>query len=142
MKKFNNRKVIFISISIVSIILFLIILYIAIEHIKSLKLEAFRNDLIIMQTQIDKLYDNVENTENIGKKVNNNSQAYEAFKACNIKADINEYRFFDTETLNKLNIQGVTGEFLVNLNTRSIISYKGLEYKGKKYYTLRQLPDN
>ena len=133
---------IFISISVVSIILCLIIIYIVIEHIKLTELEAFRNELINMQTQIDKLYDKIENTENMGKKLNNNSQAYEAFKACNIKSDINDYRYFDTETLNNLNIQGVTGEFLVNLNTRSIISYRGFEYKGKKYYTLKQLPNN
>lgn len=52
------------------------------------------------------------------------------------------YRYFDQNTIKDvLKIEGVEGEFFVNIKTRSVVSYEGFKYEGKTYYTLDQLPD-
>ena len=51
------------------------------------------------------------------------------------------YRYWSNAVVQELGIEGVEGEFLVNLEKRSIINLEGLKYEGKLYYTLSQLPN-
>ena len=51
------------------------------------------------------------------------------------------YMYYDTDTLQELNVDGVDNEFFVNIATRSVVSIEGFNYYGKKYYTLEQLPE-
>lgn len=52
------------------------------------------------------------------------------------------YRYWSQEdVINKLGIEGVKQDLLVNLEKRSVISYEGFKYEDKMYYTLQQLPN-
>lgn len=50
------------------------------------------------------------------------------------------YLYFNKKLIEDLNIEGVYGEFFINISKRSVISYEGLNYKNQMYYTLEQLP--
>ena len=52
------------------------------------------------------------------------------------------YKYWNNDLIKKLGIEGVDGDFFVNVEKRSIISYSGFTYEGKTYYTLSQLPSN
>ena len=117
-------------------------IFVGTQIIEYSNFKEFSNELKIMQKNVDRLYDEIDNSQSLGKDISEDIRAAKIFVNCGILADKNDYRLFDTEAIQKLKIENVTGEYLVNLNTRSVLSYKGYEYKGKVYYTLSDLPDD
>lgn len=52
------------------------------------------------------------------------------------------YRYWSKQYIKEtLGIEGVEQDYFVNVKQRKIISYQGMEYEGKTYYTLNQLPN-
>lgn len=134
---------------VILLILASIATYSGIEVIKSSKLTKFTTEMKIMQTQVNELYQKMQDgdttVKDLGKSIssNNQTQVDEVFDAVGIKtADEREqYIYFDKATIKDLNIKSVSGTFLVNIDKRSVISYEGLQYEDKYYYTLEQLPN-
>lgn len=161
MKKLNNNGITLMALVITIIILIIlasIVTYSGIQVVKSAQFTAFSTELKIMQTQVNSLYEKKKNNEKIllnnveteieqiGTAISSDpevqEQAENAFNASGITTeDIPNYKYFKTDTIKSLNIEGVEGEFLVNIDKRSVVSYDGFEYEGKTYYTLEQLPD-
>ena len=141
MKKQNGITLVSLVITIiVLIILASIATYSGIDVIRASKFTAFSTELKIMQTYVNEQYD-IDMDAEYGAEIIGDIkiQADIAFKASGI-TNKEGYRYWDKETIKKLGIEGVEQEFFVNLKKRSIISYQGLEYDGKKYYTLEQIP--
>lgn len=153
MKNIKNNKGITLMALVITIIILIILAsigtYSGIQVVKSAQFTAFSTELKIMQTQVNKLYEEKKNgnddVDALGKTISSSSttvqsHATNAFNASGI-TDTSNYKYFDTDTIKSLNIEGVEGEFLVNIDKRSVVSYDGFEYEGKTYYTLEQLPD-
>ena len=146
----ESRKGITLISLVITIVVLLILTSIAtysgIEVIKSSKLTTFTTEMKIMQTQVNELYQRYKNGDNtvldIGKDLGSVlQQANKAFNASGI-TEQSEYRYFDQNTIKDvLKIEGVEGEFFVNIKERSVVSYEGFKYEGKTYYTLDQLPN-
>ena len=51
------------------------------------------------------------------------------------------YKYYDTETLQGLELENMEYEFFVNVATRSVVSIEGFNDYGNIYYTLDQVPD-
>lgn len=148
----DNRKGITLVSLVITIVVLLILASIAtysgIEVIKSSRLTTFTTEMKIMQTQVNELYQRYKDGDNtvlgLGKDLDSVSeQANKVFteKESGI-TDQNEYQYFDQNTIkNVLKIEGVEGEFFVNIKNRSVVSYQGFQYEGKTYYTLEQLPN-
>lgn len=52
------------------------------------------------------------------------------------------YRYWSNQYIKEeLGIEGVEQDFFVNVKQRSVISYQGMQYEEKTYYTLNQLPN-
>ena len=139
---------------VVILILSSVAAYSGISGIKSSEFTKFTSELKIMQTQVNNLYEKYKNNETIkGKEVlqygqditNNTSIQNQANKVFTSSAsgieDQTGYKYYSKETIKELGIEGVDQEFFVNIQKRSIISYLGIEYKEKTYYTLEQLPN-
>ena len=161
MKKLKNTKGITLMALVITIIILIILAsigtYSGIQVVKSAQFTAFSTELKIMQTQVNSLYEKKKNNEkillnnvetdieDIGTAISSSSevqpQANKAFNASGI-TDTSDYKYFDNTTIKNLNIEGVEGEFFVNIEKRSVVSYDGFEYEGKTYYTLNQLPDS
>ena len=149
-KKENGITLMSLVITIVILlILASIATYSGIEVIKSSKLTKFTTEMKIMQTQVNELYQKMQDGDTtikeLGKiisEIGNQTQVNNVFNAVGITTDEREqYKYFDKDTIEKLNIEGVSGTFFVNIYKRSVISYEGFQYEGKYYYTLEQLPN-
>lgn len=150
-KKENGITLMSLVITIVIlIILASIATYSGIEVIKSSKLTKFTTEMRIMQTQVNELYQKMQDGDTtikeLGKiisEIGNQTQVNNVFNAVGIttKDEREQYKYFDKDTIKKLNIEGVSGTFFVNIDKRSVISYEGFQYEDKYYYTLEQLPN-
>lgn len=146
MKIFKNNNAITLMSLVITIIILIILAsvgtYSGIQIVNSSKLTAFTTELKIMQTKVNELYDKKEYT--IGKDISTvQTQADKVFTSSESGITNREgYRYYDKETIESLNIEGVENTFFVNVKKRSVVSYEGLKYDGNTYYTLKQLPDN
>ena len=128
----------------VLIILASIATYSGINVIKQSKLNKFTAEMKIMQTEVNSLYDRYmsgeESVLGTGKELDSEANNVFTTNASGI-TDSSGYRYYDRGTIESLGIKEVEEEFYVNVEKRSVISRLGIEYEGKKYYTLAQLPD-
>lgn len=149
----RNIKGITLIALIITIILLIILASVATysgkQVINSAKLTAFTAELKIMQTQVNRIYEEYNGIDQYGNAIEGKveEQAKKVFSE--LEKDTEEgingyvgYRYWSNEEIKRLGIEGVKEDFFVNLEKRSIVSYKGLEYEGKTYYTLNQVPDN
>mgnify|MGYP000389872958 FL=1 len=129
-KKENGITLMSLVITIVILlILASIATYSGIEVIKSSKLTKFTTEMKIMQTQVNELYQKMQDGDTtikeLGKiisKIDNQTQVNNVFNAVGITTDEREqYKYFDKDTIKQLNIEGVAGTFLVNIEKRKVI---------------------
>ena len=138
------------------------------DVLNSAKLEVFTTELKMMQEQVNMLYQKLQTGDGtiqingetykiipsgegeediLGIELNESldidyKTALEgALKKEINEEDINKYRYYDKETIENLNLQGIDQEFLVDVETKTVISLTGFENEGKKYYTLEQLEE-
>jgi len=151
---------------IVLIILASITTYSGIDAINSSKFTAFGAELKIMQTQVNNIYqkykDNntiiIDETTYYGEAQKDNEegkitilklgeeitgdkviQANSIFTESESGITSSEgYRYWSNELISKLGIEGVSGDYFVNIEKRSVVSYEGHKYEGKTYYTINQ----
>ncbi len=138
------------------IILASVATYSGINTVNEVKFDAFATQLKIMQVEVNSLYEDCKNgktitvgdTEYTGEEILGIGEditqiretAGEIFAGANI-SDKSGYRYFNKETIEGLQIEGIDREFLVNIKTRTVISCRGMEYEGQMYYTMDQLPN-
>ena len=161
MKRIDDKGITLISL--VTTIVILVILasiatYSGIGVIKQTQFTKFSTQLKMMQTQVNELYDKYSNNQtidvagkkytgteiaNIGKEISTLSQKTKVFnESASGITDSTGYKYYDKDTIKALNIEGLDEEeYFVNVSKRSVISYDGMEYEGKTYYTIDQLPD-
>lgn len=114
-----------------------------INVIKSSKLTAFTTELKIMQTRVNEIYEQRDESKIYGEELTGDSKARADIVFTTNESGITEqqgYRYWSKATIKSLGIEGVEQAFFVNLEKRSIVSYEGIEYEGKNCYTLNQLP--
>ncbi len=131
---------------IVTIVILLILAsittYSGVNIIRQAKLNKFTTEMKVMQTEVNDLYDRYSSGEdvlNLGKDLDTQADNVFTSNASGI-TDKTGYRYYDQETIQSLEIDGVDGEFYINVEKRSVVSHDGLEYGGVTYYTLDQLP--
>ena len=153
---------------VVTVIILLILatvgIYSGITAINSSKLTRFTTQMKLMQLEVNELYEAYTTGGSIKTKDGNQ---YTGEMITTIGKNLNEadqeqldnvfrpdwedgsgilnregYRYFDKETIENLEIEGIDEEFLINVETRTVISYEGLKYDDKMYYTLEQVPDS
>lgn len=136
-------------ISLVITIIILLILasvgtYAGVNVIQSAKMTAFTTELKIMQTQVNAIYEERDETKIYGEEILGNRKERADFVFTLEESEITSqegYRYWSIETIKSLGIEGVEQSFFVNLEKRSVVSYEGFQYEGKTYYTLAQLPN-
>ena len=151
MNVLNERK----GITLVSLAITIVVLIIlasigtsaGIDVIKQAKLNAFTTELEVMQVKVNELYDEYSSGNNevldYGKDLSlSGGQADKVLTSSvsGITDNKADYRYYDKTTIDALKLEGIDSEFFVNVKTRSVVSYNGMEYEGVTYYTLEQLP--
>lgn len=139
------------GITLVSLVITIIVLlilasvatYSGLNVVNSSKLTAFTTELKIMQTQVNAIYEE-DSAKQIGEEIIGNiqTQANKVFTESEAGIVSQEgYRYWSQDLIKELGIEGVEQDFFVNLEKRSVVSYQGLKYEGKTYYTLNQVPN-
>ena len=145
---------------IVTIIVLLILAGVAtfsgIEAINNTKYTKFKAELKIMQTHVNKWYEQLqpkgEETfeQNIASKFNNvnatnaNGNTEDVTKAKNTLnivgiSNYSDYYLLKDTQKQQLGIEGVEQDILVSVKDRKVVSYEGFTYKNNTYYTLDDL---
>ncbi len=130
------------------------------------QLTKFTAEMEILQTQVNSIYDQyinnqtitIEDTSYKGEQIldiedgvtteitsKKNQIFQELGKDSNSGVytdEIDQYKYWSNNLIKQLGIEGIEGSYFVNIKRRSIVSYEGLKYDGKMYYTLNQLPDS
>lgn len=148
MKKEKGVTLITLAVTItILIILASIATYSGINVVNSSKFTAFTTELKTMQAQVNSIYEE-DKTVEIGESITGTTeeQAKKVFAELAQDpttgiTDETGYRYWSQEVIKQLGINGVEEEFFVNLPKRSVVSYNGLNYEGKTYYTLSQIPN-
>lgn len=145
---------------VVTIIVLLILAGVAtfsgIEAINNTKYTKFKSELKIMQTHVNKWYEQLqprgEETfeQNIASKfngvnaINANGNTQDATKAQNTLSIVGVSNYSDYYLLKdtqkqQLGIEGVEQDIIVSVKDRKVVSYEGFRYKNNTYYTLDDL---
>ena len=148
----NKQRGVTLLALVIAIVIILILTSIAtysgIGVINSTKLARFTTELKIMQTEVNELYEKNKDGEDVskyGQDISSASaevqeQANKVFNELGISSD--GYKFYDSSTIkDTLKIDGVEQEVFVNIEKRSVVSYKGIKYEDQMYYTLEQLDE-
>lgn len=142
-------------IALITTIIILLILagvatYSGIKAIESTKYTKFVAELKIMQTYVNDWYEknkdgkNVLEDNNIDKVSFSDEQAMTALDGASQEKEIDsaqyaDYYVIDDGAKEKLGVEGVSQTVLVNINTRRVVSYLGLNYQNNQYWTLEKL---
>lgn len=113
------------------------------------KFSQFKNELEILQTKVNEL--NQNNQINIGKELSKEQKnIFNIEEITNIifnnkteeeKQKIKTgFKYFDIDDIEKeFNLASIKREYVINIEYRYIIFYKGFEYKGITYYMINQM---
>lgn len=165
-KILNNKGITLVALIITIIVLLIltsVATYSGIEAIENSKYTKFKSELKIMQTYINNWYEeckpsneNETFAENIaakftniaGKGVNakvatNDTQAETTLNNAGIVNNHDHYYLLQKEQKEALGVDndGVTQDVLVSIIDRKVVSYLGMKYKDKMYYTLEDLDE-
>lgn len=131
---------------IILLILASVTTYSGISTIQSSKLNKYKQELEIMQAQVNLLYEKyrteIEEGQEIkiGEELTNSEEENNAFSGAT-ESDKTGYRKFTKDTIEELGIEGIEREYLVNVTKRKVISLEPFEQNGEVYYTLEQLSE-
>lgn len=141
--KINKDGVTILIIAVILIVVILAVMYFRTGNIEKANLDRFTKEMTEMQVEVNEFYNRYtageENLLEQGKDLDKQADKVFTNEASGI-INKNGYRYYDRETIKKLGIDDIEGEFFVNVEKRSVVSYYGLEYDGKIYYTLDKLP--
>ena len=140
---------------IVLVILVSITSYTADNLLDNSRFEVFTTEMKIMQQEVNTLYqknksgdgtikidDITYNIEELGQEYSQAENFENAFLGAfgeHSTIDRNKFRYYDNATIEKLELKGITQEFLVSIDLRTVVSLNGIEYEGQTYYTLDQV---
>lgn len=134
-------------ISLAATIVILIILasvttYTGVSSIRSSKLTKFKQELELVQAQVDMLYEKYKDDKNMYKQLGSGlttSQLSAAITAGADQSQINNYRLFTPQILESYDLMGIERNYIVNIATRDVRSLTGYQYEGRLYYSLQDL---
>ena len=148
---------------IVLVILSSMVTHTVISSIKNTRFERFKNELEIVQKNVDVWYEQTveKSTDEImlGSPITadrktefdslitkvaqivNNSGDQNSSKTVTVKTDINRYRYFGENEFTDLQIDGIENEYLIDIKSQVAIFIGGYEFEDIKYYMLDQIRD-
>lgn len=152
-EKTKDNKGITLVALVITIVLMMILgsvtAYSGIKSYKHTKTTRFVTYMQLLQAKVDDLIASktVEDLNNMGLNLPTTNEQINslnlAFENKEISAnDPNKYKVFTVENiLNILDVEDAKNEIMVNIETREIVDLKGVEHRGKRYYTQYKLPN-
>ena len=151
----NERGITLMALVITVIVLLILAsigIYDGLGTIRSSKYMAFKTELELLQSSVNKIYsENPDNLESYG--VDMTSEQKEIFNVTEVSNILNSlssdiesiksgFKYFSKDYIvSDLGIQGITNDYYINLSKRLIIAVDPFEYEGTTYYMIEQMDD-
>ncbi len=146
----KNQK----GITLVSLVITIIVMAIlasvgtiaGLDSIKTSQKVTFITQLEMIQKKVNTIYEkrkaNVEDKkyyDNLGQELVGQTleRAYEILK----DSQVNGFKYFSTKDLEKLDLDNISQDVLINFDTRQVYSYTGIIIDGVTYYCLEDIPN-
>ena len=145
-----NNKGITLTALVITVMILLILTSVTVftgkSSIDETKKTAFQTELKIAQNKVNTIYEKIQlgdtSYDNIGKDISNvEVQQQEKIKTALELSNLDGFKYFDQEELQKIGIDNVKQQMLINFNNRKVISVKGLKIGNTIIYTQEQLVD-
>lgn len=144
-----QKGITLITLVITIIIMFIltgVVTYSGIEAVNSAKKTAFISELEMIQAKVNVIYEErktnsekVEYYNSIGQDISN----VDSERLTEILGETNKegFLYFKPKDLEKLDLDNISGEVLINYDTREVVSLTGIEIDGVMYYKLKDIPN-
>lgn len=148
----DNRGITLVAL-IITIILMLILVsvttYSGINSYKNAQVTKFVTQMQLLQAKVDDLVSSktIEELNSMDLQTPTTQEQQNAINSAFnneevTSSNVDEYKVFTKEdVLNKLDVEDVQNDIMVNFATREIVSLVGIEYEGETYYTQYKLPN-
>lgn len=142
----ENKAITLVALVITVVIMLILIsvtTYTGIDTYKNVKVNQFVDRMQLIQAKVDEyspdelktLGSDATTCQAMLETAYNNGEDISS-------SDISQYRYFSSDDLLKtFDLDDINDEILVNYNTREVISFTGIDYEGKIYYTQYKLPN-
>lgn len=146
----KNQKGITLITLVITIVILLILAGVVInngmESINTSKRTAFIAELEMIQAKVNVIYEerktsseNVDYYNSIGQDISNVDQVH--LNEVLGETSKEGFKYFNSNDLEKLDLDNISQDVLINYNTREIVSLTGIEIDGVKYYKLKDIPN-
>lgn len=155
----NNRGITMIALVITVIVLIIlasITTYSGVSTIRESRFYKAISEMKVMQAAVNEWYEDYKSGDSSiwDKGVSLNSsgkneqitKAYNSAKTNNLNGtdigDITGYKFYSSNLIvDDLDIDGISYDFIINIETRNVILVDGIERKGVTYYSLNEIEE-
>ena len=152
MKNKNVKGITLISLVITIVVLIIIssiAVYSGVSTLQSSKMTTFTTELKVMQLKVNELYQKYKEGDtsvlSLGQDITSNEQANNVLTEIGVSSDSEvrkKYRYFSKQDLETLGMDEIKeNEFIINVEGRKVVSYKGIRFDKRMYYTLDSLPN-
>ncbi len=141
MNKIKLNNGITFSILIITIVLMLILsiigINVTINYKDEIKLRKFNSELEIVSDRVNVISKKIElgnkNYLDYGREITTDEQNFLKDRGYE---KTEEFRLFDKDALEKIDITGINQNIFINFNTGQVVSKDGITIKGQTYYVL------
>ena len=150
----NNNGITLLALVITIIILLIlasITVYSGMGTVRFSKYTSFKTEMKLLQAKVDGFY-SLKKEEFDSNGIEMTQEQREIFNVSEVsnillskQKDLEtlekDFKYYSKDVLNNLGIEGITGNYFININERIIISSEPFTYDGVNYYMLEQIDD-
>ncbi len=150
----NNNGITLLALVITIIILLIlasITVYSGMGTVRFSKYTSFKTEMKLLQAKVDEFY-SLKKEEFDSNGIEMTQEQREIFNVSEVsnillskQKDLEtlekDFKYYSKDVLNNLGIEGITGNYFININERIIISSEPFTYDGVNYYMLEQIDD-
>lgn len=147
MKNQNGITLLSLAITIIVIIILAgVATYSGIESIDEIKKMAFITEMEIIQAKVNAIYEERKDDESKVEYYDLIGQDISLLSTTQINTLLsgtsrNGFRYFKLSDLEKLDLENIDQEVLINYDTREVVSVNGIKINGIMYYKLKDIPN-
>lgn len=145
----NQKGITLITLVIIIIVMSIIIgvvTYSGLESIESAKITTFIAELEMIQSKVNVIYEKAKTSDKEKEYYNNLGQDITTISEEILSKILGEsskegFRYFSRVDLEKLDLDNINQDVIINYDTSEVISVTGIEIDGVKYYNLEDIPN-
>lgn len=145
----NQKGITLITLVIIVIVMSIIVgvvTYSGFESIKSARITTFISELEMIQAKVNVIHEKIKTSDKEKEYYNSLGQNVTTINENLLLQILGEsskdgFRYFSRNDLEKLDLENINQDVIINYDTSEVISVTGIEIDGVKYYNLEDIPN-